>query len=397
MIDSSLQVLTEPCCLKQGLYFVQSRKKLRGNGIMRIVISGGGTGGHIYPALAFIKEVKRLHPDVEFLYIGTENGLEKKIVERENIPFKSIEISGFKRKLSFDNVKTVMRFLKGVQKSKSYLKEFKPDAVIGTGGYVCGPVVYAASKLKIPTIIHEQNSLPGITNKFLARYVNKVAICFEEAKEHFPSEKVVFTGNPRASEVVSIKEGKSLQEFGLDEKKKTVLIFGGSRGAAPINRAVIDMQDELKAKNYQLLYITGEVHYEKVLNELKEKGEAPNMITKPFLHQMPEYLKSIDVIVARAGATTIAEVTALGIPTIFIPSPYVTANHQEINARSLEKHDAAIVLRESELSGDRLLHAIDEIAGNDEKLHQMSRLTKELGVPDAATRLYNVLKEITTS
>ncbi|WP_353855853.1 undecaprenyldiphospho-muramoylpentapeptide beta-N-acetylglucosaminyltransferase [Bacillus sp. Bos-x628] len=363
---------------------------------MRIVISGGGTGGHIYPALAFIKEVKRLHSDVEFLYIGTENGLEKKIVERENIPFKSIEITGFKRKLAFDNIKTILRFFKGVQKSKSYLKDFKPDAVIGTGGYVCGPVVYAASKMKIPTIIHEQNSLPGITNKFLARYVNKVAICFEEAKAHFPAEKVIFTGNPRASEVVSIKEGKSLKEFGLDEKKKTILIFGGSRGAAPINKAVIEMQNALKTKNYQVLYITGEVHYEKVMNELNEKGAAPNMITKPFLHQMPEYLKTIDVIVARAGATTIAEVTALGIPTIFIPSPYVTANHQEMNARSLEKHHAAIVLRESELSGDRLLNAIDEIAGDDKKLEQMSCLTKELGVPDAATRLYNVLKEITT-
>ncbi|MGE6631295.1 undecaprenyldiphospho-muramoylpentapeptide beta-N-acetylglucosaminyltransferase [Bacillus sp. NPDC077027] len=362
---------------------------------MRIVISGGGTGGHIYPALAFIKEVKRLHPDVEFLYIGTDNGLEKKIVERENIPFKSIEITGFKRKISFDNVKTIMRFLKGVQKSKAYLKEFQPNAVIGTGGYVCGPVVYAASKLKIPTIIHEQNSLPGITNKFLSKYVDKVAICFEEARTHFPAEKVVFTGNPRASEVVSIKEGKSLNEFGLDENKKTVLVFGGSRGAAPINRAVVELQDQLKTKDYQLLYITGEVHYEKVMNELNEKGVAPNMLTKPFLHQMPEYLKSIDVIVARAGATTIAEVTALGIPTIFIPSPYVTANHQEINARSLEKHDAAIVLRESELSGESLLHAIDKIAGDDEKLKEMSRLTKELGVPDAASRLYNVLTELT--
>lgn len=176
--------------------------------------------GHIYPALAFIKEVQRRHPNVEFLYIGTENGLEKKIVERENIPFRSIEITGFKRKLSFENVKTVMRFLKGVKKSKSYLAEFKPDAVIGTGGYVCGPVVYAAAKMGIPTIVHEQNSLPGITNKFLSKYVNKVAICFEEAKSHFPSEKVVFTGNPRASEVVSIKTGRSMAEFGLSEEKK---------------------------------------------------------------------------------------------------------------------------------------------------------------------------------
>ncbi|MBT9250602.1 undecaprenyldiphospho-muramoylpentapeptide beta-N-acetylglucosaminyltransferase [Bacillus halotolerans] len=361
---------------------------------MRIAISGGGTGGHIYPALAFIKEVQRRHPDTEFLYIGTENGLEKKIVERENIPFRSIEITGFKRKLSFENVKTVMRFLKGVKKSKSYLAEFKPDAVIGTGGYVCGPVVYAAAKMGIPSIVHEQNSLPGITNKFLSKYVNKVAICFEEAKSHFPSEKVVFTGNPRASEVVSIKTGRSMAEFGLSEEKKTVLIFGGSRGAAPINRAVIDMQDALKSRAYQVLYITGEVHYEKVMTELKNKGAADNMVTKPFLHQMPEYLKAIDVIVARAGATTIAEITALGIPSVLIPSPYVTANHQEVNARSLGQHDAAIVLKETELSGEKLIEALDRIVLDEQTLKDMSERTKSLGVPDAAARLYSVLEEL---
>lgn len=361
---------------------------------MRIAVSGGGTGGHIYPALAFIKEVQRRHPDVEFLYIGTENGLEKKIVERENIPFRAIEITGFKRKLSFENVKTVMHFLKGVKKSKSYLKEFKPDAVIGTGGYVCGPVVYAAAKMGIPTIIHEQNSLPGITNKFLSKYVNKVAICFEEAKSHFPAEKVVFTGNPRASEVVSIKTGRSLTEFGLKDNQKTVLIFGGSRGAAPINRAVIDMQEELKTRPYQVLYITGEVHYEKVTAELKGGKAADNMVTKPFLHQMPEYLQSIDVIVARAGATTIAEITALGIPSVLIPSPYVTANHQEVNAKALSQHDAAIVLKETELSGEKLIAALDKIVMNEETLKDMSERTKSLGVPDAAARLYSIMEDI---
>lgn len=287
-----------------------------------------------------------------------------------------------------------MRFLKGVTKSKSYLKEFKPDAVIGTGGYVCGPVVYAAAKMGIPTIIHEQNSLPGITNKFLSKYVNKVAICFEEAKSHFPAEKVVFTGNPRASEVVSIKTGRSLTEFGLKDNQKTVLIFGGSRGAAPINRAVIDMQEELKTRPYQVLYITGEVHYEKVTAELKGGKAADNMVTKPFLHQMPEYLQSIDVIVARAGATTIAEITALGIPSVLIPSPYVTANHQEVNAKALSQHDAAIVLKETELSGEKLIAALDKIVMNEETLKDMSERTKSLGVPDAAARLYSIMEDI---
>ncbi|MCY7855338.1 undecaprenyldiphospho-muramoylpentapeptide beta-N-acetylglucosaminyltransferase [Bacillus sonorensis] len=361
---------------------------------MRIVVSGGGTGGHIYPALAFIKEVKQHHPDVEFLYIGTEKGLEKNIVERENIPFKAIEITGFKRKLSFENVKTVMRFLKGVRECKKELKRFKPDAVIGTGGYVCGPVVYAASKLGIPTIIHEQNSLPGLTNKFLSKYVDKVAICFEEAKAHFPAEKVVFTGNPRASEVVSIKGARSLTSFGLQEDKKTVLIFGGSRGAAPINKAVVEMQRELKTRDYQVLYVTGEVHYDKVIEELKKVGAAENMSVQPFLHQMPEYLQALDVIVARAGATTIAEITALGIPSVLIPSPYVTANHQEVNAKSLGDRNAAVVLKESELNGERLIQAIDHILQDGNTLIEMSERTKSLGVPDAAQRLYEVLKEL---
>lgn len=361
---------------------------------MRIVVSGGGTGGHIYPALAFIKEVKRHHEDVEFLYIGTEKGLEKNIVEREGIPFKAIEITGFKRKLSFENVKTVMRFLKGVKECKEELKRFKPDAVIGTGGYVCGPVVYAASKLGIPTIIHEQNSLPGLTNKFLSKYVDKVAICFDEAKTHFPAEKVVFTGNPRASEVVSIKGGRSLTALGLAEGKKTVLIFGGSRGAAPINEAVIAMQNELKKRDYQVLYVTGEVHYDKVTAALEKEGAAPNMVVQPFLHQMPEYLKAFDVVVGRAGATTIAEITALGIPSVLIPSPYVTANHQEVNARSLGEQNAAVVLKESELNGDRLIQAIDHILQDEKTLEEMKIRAKSFGVPDAAERLYNVLKEL---
>lgn len=362
--------------------------------MMKIVVSGGGTGGHIYPALAFIKEVKRQHPDVEFLYIGTENGLEKNIVKRENIPFQSIEITGFKRKLSFENVKTIIRFLKGVRMSKKYLKEFKPDAVIGTGGYVCGPVVYAASKLGIPTIIHEQNSLPGLTNKFLSRYVDKVAICFEEARDFFPKEKVAFTGNPRGSEAVSVKEGQSLESLGLERAKKTALIFGGSRGAAAINKAVVEMQPELKKKNYQVLYVSGEVHFDKVKAELEKIGQADNMIALPFLHKMPEFLKKIDLIISRAGATTIAEVTALGLPSILIPSPYVTANHQEVNAKALSDNQAAIVIKESELDGNSLIGALDEVMENDQKRKKMADEAKALGVPDAALRLYQLLDEL---
>jgi len=361
---------------------------------MRVVVSGGGTGGHIYPALALINEIKKHHSDVEFLYIGTENGLEHNIVKRAGIPFKSVEISGFKRKLSFENVKTVTRFVKAVSRSKRYLKEFKADVVIGTGGYVCGPVVYAASKMKIPTVIHEQNSLPGITNKFLSRYVDKVAICFEEARKHFPEEKVVLTGNPRASEVLGQNAAKGRESLGLDKNKKTVLIFGGSRGAKAINEAVLQMIPSLDGKPYQVVYVTGEVHYDKVIEEVKTLNQSAHVIIKPFIHNMPEVLASVDLIVSRAGATSLAEITALGLPSILIPSPYVTANHQEVNARSLSDHDAAIMIKEVDLNSQKLLSQIDDLLLNESKLNKMKKASKDLGIPDAASRLYNVLTKI---
>lgn len=362
---------------------------------MKIVVSGGGTGGHIYPALALIREIQKENKDAEFLYIGTEQGLEGKLVPRENIPFKSIHISGFKRKLSVDNIKTVYRFIKGVADSKKMLKEFKADVVIGTGGYVCGPVVYAATKLGIPTIIHEQNSVPGLTNKFLSRYVNKVAICFEEAKSFFPSEKVVFTGNPRASEVLEQDGVKGRLSVGLKLDEPAVLIFGGSRGARPINEAVVKSLSEFGNKPYQILYITGDVHFNDVLKEVELVGNPTNVIIKPFVHNMPEVLAGIDLTVSRAGATTLAELTSLGIPSILIPSPYVTNNHQEKNALALSEHGAAKLLVEKELTSKKLVAEIDRVLLDQEQLAIMKKSAKELGVQDAATRLYSVMKELT--
>ncbi|MGG3888933.1 undecaprenyldiphospho-muramoylpentapeptide beta-N-acetylglucosaminyltransferase [Metabacillus fastidiosus] len=361
---------------------------------MKVVVSGGGTGGHIYPALALINEMKRNDENIEFLYIGTEKGLEKGIVERAGIPFQSIEITGFKRKLSLDNVKTVIRFLKGVNDSKKMLKQFKPDVVIGTGGYVCGPVVYAAAKLGIPSIVHEQNSLPGITNKFLAKYVDKVAICFSEAEKYFPADKVVLTGNPRASEVIGADGKKGKESLGLTNGKKSVLIFGGSRGARAINNAVLQMIPALKNKDYEVVYVTGEVHYKNVMEKIEKMSSPPNIIIKPFIHNMPDVLAGIDLIVSRAGATSLAEITALGLPSILIPSPYVTANHQEVNARSLSDHDAAILLSEQALNGEALLAQMDEILLNEQRLTQMAEASKKLGIPDAAKKLYDVMKHI---
>lgn len=361
---------------------------------MKIAVSGGGTGGHIYPALALIREIQKKDNHVEFLYIGTEKGLESKLVPRENIPFKSIHITGFKRKLSFENVKTVLRFLKGVRDSKKMLKEFKPDVVIGTGGYVCGPVVYAAAKMGIPTIVHEQNSVPGLTNKFLSRYVDKIAICFEEARQFFPEKKVVLTGNPRASEVLGQDGIRGRLSSGLKLKVPTVLIFGGSRGAKPINEAVVKSLTELSGKPYQVLYVTGDVHFDEVQKEVELVGNPENVIIKPFIHNMPEVLAGIDLTVSRAGATTLAELTSLGIPSILIPSPYVTDNHQEKNARALSEHGAARLLLEKDLTGPKLVEHIDQILGHDQKLADMKKAAKKLGIPDAASRLYSVMEEL---
>ncbi len=362
---------------------------------MKIVISGGGTGGHIYPALALVREIQKKHKDCSFLYIGTTKGLESNLVPREGIEFKSIHITGFKRKLSLENIKTVMRFFKGVSDSKRILKEFNADIVIGTGGYVCGPVVYAAAKMGIPTLIHEQNSVPGLTNKFLSRYASKVAVCFEEAIGFFPENKTVLTGNPRAQEVLAYAGTgkKGLETAGLRTDKPTLLVVGGSRGARPINDAILAGMAQIAEKPYQLLYVTGDVHYDKVVEEMKLVGNPPNVVVKPFIHNMPEILAGVDLVVARSGATTLAELTALGVPSILIPSPYVTNNHQEKNADSLADKDAAVKILEKDLNAQSLLSAIDEILLSREKTEEMRKRAKSLGVPDAADRLYKLMEE----
>ncbi|KHF40778.1 undecaprenyldiphospho-muramoylpentapeptide beta-N-acetylglucosaminyltransferase [Halalkalibacter okhensis] len=360
---------------------------------MRVVVSGGGTGGHIYPALSLIKEIKHNHKDAEILYIGTEKGLEADIVPREGIPFETIHITGFRRKLSFENVKTITRFLTGARRAKKLIKNFEPDVVIGTGGYVCGPVVFAAAKLKIPTVIHEQNSVPGLTNKFLSKYVDRIAICFEEAKRFFPNEKVVFTGNPRASDVLDVNPQAGRESLSLNPNKKTVLIVGGSRGARPINDAFLSVLDEWSKKDYQVVYVTGAVHYDAVMEKVNGSSRSSNVIIKPFIHNMPDVLGAIDLIVARAGATTLAEITALGLPSVLIPSPYVTNNHQEKNANALKTNGAAIVVKEQDMNGKTLLQHIDSVLTVNDRWNGMHLAAKELGVPRAANNVYQLLRE----
>lgn len=365
---------------------------------MNVLVTGGGTGGHIYPALAIIRNIKQKNHDAKFIYIGTKNGLESKIVPKEQIPFKTVEISGFKRSLSLDNIKTIIRFFKAVKKAKKYIDQFKPDVVIGTGGYVCGPVVYAAAKKGIRTIIHEQNSVPGLTNKFLSKYVDKIAVSFESSISFFPKEKTILTGNPRAQEVVEIakstKGEKKITSFGLENDKKTVLIVGGSRGARPINDAVIATLPEWEKLPFQCLYVTGEVHYENVKKEIDKHENIKNISIIPYIHDMPLILREVDLLVARAGATTLAETTALGLPSILIPSPYVTNNHQEKNARALENEKAAKVILEKELTPTILLNYINELMINESLRNEMKQNAKRVGKQDAGDAFYKVMEQL---
>ncbi|MGX7419480.1 undecaprenyldiphospho-muramoylpentapeptide beta-N-acetylglucosaminyltransferase [Carnobacterium gallinarum] len=364
---------------------------------MKIILSGGGTGGHIYPALALIRQLQKVEPTLDVLYVGTEKGLEKKIVEKAGIPFKAVEVQGFKRSLSFENVKTVQLFFKSVSDSKKIVKEFQPDIVIGTGGYVCAPVVYAAAKQGIPTIIHEQNSVAGVTNKFLSKYASKIAICFEEARQEFAKfpEKIVLTGNPRAQEVASIQQSTILEEYQLKADYPTLLIFGGSRGARKINEAFVAALPELVKKEYQILFATGEVHYQKIQEELAILADKDsNVSVVPFIYNMPEVFANVSLVMARSGATSLAELTALGLPSILIPSPYVTNDHQTRNAESLTTHGAAEMIADVDLTGERLILEVDQLMMNPDKRLKMAGEAKKLGIPDAADRLVALIREL---
>lgn len=361
---------------------------------MRILVTGGGTGGHIYPALAFIRYVQKIQPDSEFLYVGTHRGLENKIVPETGISFKTIKIQGFKRKLSLDNIKTVQLFLESIKRSKEILREFKPDVVIGTGGYVSGSVVYAAARMKIPTIVHEQNSVPGMTNKFLSRFADRVGICFPDAAQYFPESKTVLVGNPRAQEVVTSGKSEVLEQYGLLPDIPTVLIFGGSQGALKINQAVIQALPKFSQKDYQVLYASGDRYY----NEIKEKFDVEkinrNLSLQPYIKNMTDVMANVDLLIGRAGATSIAELTALGLPAILIPSPYVTNDHQTKNAQSLVNTGAVKMIPDADLTGESLIDAVDEIMNDSEKREAMAKASRQEGIPDAAERLWSLVNEI---
>ncbi|MGB9780004.1 undecaprenyldiphospho-muramoylpentapeptide beta-N-acetylglucosaminyltransferase [Caldanaerobacter sp.] len=363
---------------------------------MRYLIAGGGTGGHIYPAVAIAKEILKNEKDAEILFVGTKKGLEVDLVPREGFRLVTIEVQGFRRKLSFDTLKTVYKAFSGFNQAMKILREFKPHVVIGTGGYVCGPVLMAAILKRIPTLIHEQNVFPGLTNKILSPFVDVVAVSFEDSVKYFKrAKKVIVTGNPIREEILGVNREEARKILGFSMFKPLVVSVGGSRGAEKINSTMVELLRN--KRDFQVLIITGSANYEKVMKKIEKEGIVLDDSTKiiPYSHEMHFVYAAADLLVCRAGAITLSEITAIGVPAILVPSPYVANNHQEYNARLLEKEGAAQVILEKDLNVQELSRRIEQLLKDPALLEEMSKRSKRLGRIEAARQIYQLVKSLT--
>lgn len=358
---------------------------------MKIIVSAGGTGGHIYPALAIINKIKEKEPNSEILYIGTKDRMESTIIPSRNIPYFGIEIKGLNRKNPFKNVSVIKKVFENIKVLKKEIKKFNPDIVIGVGGYVTAPVIYSAKKLGYKTFIHEQNSIPGLSNKFLTRYVDKIGVSLPDSIKYFPENKTIFTGNPRSEEVYYTKE-VTKKELGLNltNNKKLVLIVMGSLGSTTMNKNLKETLPLFKDKDYEVVFVTGKNYYD----EYKKIKCTENVKIVPYLENMAQVLKKTDLIVSRAGASSISEITALGLPSILIPSPYVTHNHQFKNAKSLEERGATVIIEEDKYDSKLLVSKIDEILTNKDLYQSLSKNSSSLGVKTSATKIYEILRNL---
>lgn len=356
---------------------------------MKVIVCAGGTGGHIYPAIAIINKIKENDKNSEILYIGTTDRMEKDIIPKMGIPYKGIRMRGLNRKNIFKNISVFMDYRKAISEASSIIKEFQPDIVVGAGGYITAPVMMAAKNFECKMLIHEQNSYPGVSNRLISKYVDKICISLRKSQEYFKKERVVYTGNPRSEEIINAKIIPK-KDFGLDEGKKLVVFVMGSLGSITMTEKIKELIPNFKNKNYQVLIVTGKNYY----NNYKQINIPNNVILTPFLNNMMNLLKSTDIIVSRAGATTIAEITALGIPAILVPSPYVTNNHQYKNAKELEENGACILITEEEFNSKNIISNIDNLLEDKHKYITMRENSKKLGVADSATRIYNEIEEL---
>lgn len=354
-----------------------------------IVFAGGGTGGHLFPAIAIADEIKKRYPEAAITFVGTRGKIEARVVPGRGYLFASMWISGLKRKLTTENILFPLKILVAVVQSFFLMKKLKPLVVVGTGGYVAGPVVFVASLLGIPTLIQEQNSYPGVTTRLLARRVDEVHITFESSVRYLGTvRRLVVSGNPTRAAVGSVNRIEGAKFFGLDPAKRTLLVFGGSLGASSINTAVLAVLAELTADDVQVIWQTGESDFERVAGAVKKMHERERGVVKAFtfIERMENAYGACDLAVCRAGATTVAELTRAGVPSVLVPYPYAAADHQTGNAKAMVEGGASVLVPDRELS-ERLPATIQQLIGDPDRLAKMSDRARMLGKPKAAAEL----------
>lgn len=370
---------------------------------MRVIMSGGGTGGHIYPAVAIADKIKSEEPDSEILFIGTEKGMENDIVPKYGYEIRNIKATGFNRKKLLKNFKTLKNFIDSSNKVKKILSEFKPDIVIGTGGYVTGSVIREASKKGIDCYIHEQNAFPGMTNKLLEKRVKNVFLGFEEAAKYFKRpDKHIYTGNPVREIFKNFKEDHR-KKLNLSESGFVILSFGGSLGASKINEETVSAAKVLRGvSDVELIIVTGKRHFDSVKSALEGFGasfeeengylQAGNIRIMEYADNLPEYMMASDLLISRAGALTISEIIASNKASILVPSPNVTGNHQYHNAKVLSDRGAAILMEERDLDSDKILNVILSIGSDKRKLGCIVENCTEIEKIDTAYVIYKHIK-----
>ncbi|WP_297670529.1 undecaprenyldiphospho-muramoylpentapeptide beta-N-acetylglucosaminyltransferase [Thomasclavelia sp.] len=357
---------------------------------MRVIIGAGGTGGHLYPALALVEYIKEKEPESEFLFVGTKDRLESQIVPSKGYNYVGLNVHG----LVGNPIKKAIAatvFVKSIFTAKKVVKKFKPDIVIGFGGYPSASVVEAAYRLGYKTMIHEQNSIIGLTNKILIKHVDKIVCCYDLAYQNFPKEKTYKLGNPRASVITSIKSQEIFSKYGLDKHKPLVTIVMGSLGSKSVNEKLLESLRDFEKKDYQVLYVTGKNYYEEMKNKAGKLNHNVKLV--PYIDDMPSLLKNTTLIVSRAGASTMAEISAIGVPSILIPSPYVASNHQEYNARELSERNGALMILEKDLNSKDFVDKVDYVINNQIVQESLRKNALALGKPNALADMYKLIKD----
>ncbi|WP_258359332.1 undecaprenyldiphospho-muramoylpentapeptide beta-N-acetylglucosaminyltransferase [Moorella sulfitireducens (nom. illeg.)] len=364
---------------------------------MRVIITGGGTGGHVYPALAIARGLQQARPGIELLYMGTARGLEADVVPRAGFPFRTITVQGLERRRLWKNVPALAKTIKGLGEAWFQVRRFRPHLVVGTGGYVSGPVCLAAALQGIPVVLHEQNAYPGLTNRLLAAVARAVCLTFPEAAGRFPRRaRLVTTGLPVRPEILRADRGICRGKLGLGENQLFLVVIGGSQGARSLNRAMLPVLKEMAGRpDVSILQVTGRRHYDGYLQQVREWGidldKYGNITIEPYVYDLEHALAAADLVIGRAGASFLAEILARGLPSILIPYPHAAANHQEYNARAVAGKGAAVLIPDRELKSGRLYHVVNQLLADRGRLQAMAAAAKELGRPGALEAILEVI------